>query len=950
MHVSRLGHSPCTLALFVRAVCFALLLGSPLFSPVSSAGPLAVHTPPPPTLRLPTSARPTGYQLHLQLQPGADQFSGTIEIALHVNQPLALLWLNAAPEVQIDRAEFFSNDPAHSRIAVLGQERSGRDFLGLRPAATLTVGAWTLRMQYHARLLKNEGVGLFTEHDNGDDYIFTDLEALDARRAFPCFDEPEYKVPLQLTLDVPAAHTAAANAPIAREEPLPGRPEKKRVTFAKTPPLPTYLWAIAVGPFGVVPAGKGGKKGVPLRILTLRGREAEGRYAAQVTAPLIDLLERYTGVPFPYDKLDQVAVPNQSHAMENPGLITYGLRTIQIRPDEETVAARRRFAQVCAHELAHHWTGDLVTLRFWDDLWLNESFASFLDSKITEQFQPSWEEPLERVASRATAMDNDSLLSARRIRQPIHSNDDIVNAFDPITYAKGKAVLGMLEDWLGPAVFQRGLTRYLTTHAHGTAVADDFLRALTAEAQSAGKAREASLVSHVAASFLDQPGVPLVSLSLACQAGPPRLRWSQQRYLPLSPPGTDSAADAALHYRVPLCFAVDNQPTRCEVISGDRGEITLPGRCPQSVLADPASRGYYRVLYDAALFDPLVARAFPRAGSTADRELAQPLALSPIARLGFLRNVDAGLRRGDIPLARVLPLLPAMAADPSRHIVGISTSLATMLRDYVTPSERPVWQAEVHGLYAQRLQSMGLRMQPQDDDNTRLLRSSILPLALGDAGRTPTVATLQGQAEALLTEWLVDRRALDAETAHALALSAPQQAGQGLWQKILDAVRREPDRVRRSVLFSALGSFRDPALAASSMALLLDPAFSIRETLPLLLRLASFPETREAANAFVQTHFDALVARLPRDGGAGLARVFSGFCDSEKASAAARFFDGRSTKYVGGPRILRQSSERAQKCDALRRRYAPELQALLRPAARPPAPPSAATRHSRQSE
>jgi alanyl aminopeptidase len=539
-------------------------------------------------------------------------------------------------------------------------------------------------------------------------------------------------------------------------------------------------------------------------------------------------------------------------------------------------------------------------------------------------------------------MDSDSLLSARQIRQPITSNDDIVNAFDPITYAKGKAVLGMLEDWLGPAVFQRGLTRYLKTHAHGTAVADDFLRALTQEAEAAGKVHEAKRVAAVASSFLDQPGVPLVQLSLSCKDGPPRLRWSQGRYLPLMPAGADTAAEAARRYRLPLCFAVDREPVRCELLDGDRGEITLPA-CPQSVLADPQSRGYYRVQYDGALLDALVARAFPTPAAAAG-EVRKSEPLSPVARLGFLRNLEAGLRRGDLPLARLLPLLPAMAADPSRHVVGLSAGLVTQLRDLVGPGQTAAWQAQVHDLYASRLRGLGLRTGPGDDDNTRILRSTILPWVLGDAGRTREVAALQAEGESLLSGWLRDRRALDAETAHALALAVPQQAGAGLWQAIAQAAKGDPDRVRRSVLFSALGSFRDPALAERSLALTLDPTLGLRETLPIVYRLAGFPETRDAAYAFVQKNLDPLVARLPRDGGAGLSRVLAGFCDGPKAAAAERFFAGRTTQYTGGPRILRQSSERAQRCAALRQVYAPQLESLLAT----PQGPSPATPQRRQ--
>jgi alanyl aminopeptidase len=923
---------PSRLAALLHGTCLLLL---PSLTPAQPPAKPAPPASPAPTLRLPAGARPTGYQIHLRLLPGADQFSGTVEIALAVTAPLPVLWLNAAPEVVIDRAEFVPAKPGGARLFVPGQERAGRDFVALRPSATLQPGEWRLRMDYHAKLLKNEGVGLFTERDGGDDYIFSDLEAIDARRAFPCFDEPEYKVPLRLSVDVPAAHLATANAPVESETPLADNPGHKRVVFRATPPLPTYLWALAVGPFGVVPAGKGGSRGVPLRILTLRGREAEGRYAAQVTAPLLDLLERYTGVPFPYDKLDQIAVPNQSHAMENPGLITYGLRLLQMRPEEETVGARRRFAQVCAHELAHHWTGDLVTLKFWDDLWLNESFASFLDSKITEQFQPGWEEPLERVGSRAGAMDSDSLHSARRIRQPITSNDDIVNAFDPITYAKGKAVLGMLEDWLTPPVFQRGLTRYLRTHAHGTAVAADFLSALRTEAEAAGKRAEALALPGVAASFLDQPGVPLVSLRLQCQAGSARLAYTQERYFPLAAAGAAKDPGAALRYRVPLCFSVDGGEPRCELLESDRGEIALGETCPRTLLPDPKSSGYYRLRYEGTLFDDLLRRAFP--GQPTSREIALAPPLPPLARLGFLRNIEAGLRRGDVALSQVLPLLPALASDPSRHVVSLGLGTAATLRDYVSEGKRPAYASQVVAPFAERLRRLGLRTGAGDDDNTRILRAQLLSLSLGDAEKSPATAALQTQAEALLSTWLSDRNALDAETAHALALSTPQRAGEPLWQAMLATTRRETDRGRRGLLFTALGQFRDPVLAEKSLALLLSPDFAIRETLPILYRLASFPETRGLTYAFVQKNFDALVARLPRDGGAGLSRVIAGFCDADLAASAEQFFTGRSTQYTGGPRILRQSTERARQCAALRAVYGPQLDTALRaPATAPP--------------
>lgn len=889
----------------------------------AASPPSAALTPP--TLRLPTSVRPVDYTIKLQLIPSADSFRGEMDIALELEKPEEVLWLNGSSDLKIEAASI--SQPARPALSPIAISQGGRDFIGFRFAAPLSAGSARLHLRYTGRLPHHEGVGLFSEHDGNDDYIFTDFEPSDARRAFPCFDEPGYKVPVRFILDVPAKHLAVSNAPIESEQPLAGG--LKRVVFRRSLPMPSYLWAIGVGPFGVVDAGRGGSRKVPLRILTLRGREAAGRYAAQVTAPIIDLLERYTGVPFPYEKLDEITVPNQGGAMENPGLITYGQKLIELGADNDTVAARRRLAKVIAHELAHHYTGDLVTLRYWDDTWLNESFASFLASKVIEQFKPEWNERLDRLMRRQEAMDADSLLSARRIRQPIQSRDDIANAFDSITYAKGQSVLTMLEGRFGAPLFARGLTRYLTAHAHENAVAQDFIAALSAEAQAAGQTAQAAELPKILASFLDEPGVPLVSLSLVCDAAGPRLRYRQARYLPI---GTQPAAKDATVYALPLSIDTDRGARLTVLLDKAAGELPLAGGCPKWVHADPEGIAYAYIRYEGELLPALVAHVFATPAAQSKRLGSDPMTETMAQELALLFDMAALFRSGDVAADRLLATVAQAAKVPGRFLVSSGGHIVHRLSELAPPASRPHLAGFVRKTFLPRLLPLGLRNRPSDDDEARLLRQSLLPLVLGEGGSSPLdgqLAALQSEAERLLTAWLADPNALDAESAHTLALAAPQRAGGALFQSLYKAARGAKDRNLRTLLLDALGSFREPAMVRASLDLVLSGEFEVREAMRLIQGAAAHPESHPIAYAFVQKHFDELVAKLPREAGSALPRIAAGFCDEAARADAEAFFSGRSTKYIGGPRVLKQTLERITQCSELRKAQGEKLAAFL---------------------
>jgi alanyl aminopeptidase len=343
---------------------------------------------------------------------------------------------------------------------------------------------------------------------------------------FPCFDEPSYKVPWQITLTFPKGLKAVSNTRVASDREMG---EMSQTAFERTKPLPSYLVAFAVGPFEEVPTQPIGQNKVPGRLIVPRGRSAEAAYAASVTPQLITLLENYFGRPYPYGKLDQIAVPVTTAwgAMENAGLIAYGDFLLS-PPQQDTELRRRGRAATMEHEMAHQWFGDLVTITWWNDIWLNESFASWIESKLLNEWKPEWN--LKADAARSISVfQADSLTTARRIRQPIETPGDIGNAFDGITCGKGEAIIGMFENYVGPSAFQRAVQLYLSRHEWGNATASDLLHAID---EISPQSRAGAAFS----TFLNQVGFPLVTVKEECgtdlAAAHPALKLSQTRFLP----------------------------------------------------------------------------------------------------------------------------------------------------------------------------------------------------------------------------------------------------------------------------------------------------------------------------------------------------------------------------------------------------------------------------------
>jgi alanyl aminopeptidase len=849
---------------------------------------LALPAPAPPSgLRLGSGVRPLRAAVDLRIVPSAERFSGTVDIDLELREATSTVWLNGTGlEVSAARLEFDRRSRA-ARV-VLGEDRLGFSF-----DHAVGPGKARLHVEYHGSLSATETEGLFRRREGDEWYAFSQFEATDARRAFPCFDEPSFKIPWRLTLHVRGGDVAVSNMPVVGT--VSEKEGLKRVDFAETPPLPSYLLALAVGPFDIVDAGVAGRKRTPIRIFTPRGRTGEAAWAAEATPRLLERLEEYFDLPYPFDKLDQLAVPVTVAfgAMENAGLVTYAEGWLLRKPEEGSAAFRRLFADVCAHELAHQWFGDLVTLAWWDDVWLNESLASWMGSKVIEGWKPQWAARAARVVSRGEAMQQDRLAGARRIRQPIVSKHDIVDAFDSITYVKGEAVVRMFESWLGEDVFRKGVQRYLGRHAWGNATAADFLAALSAKA-----GRD---VAPAFSTFLDQPGIPLVSVELVCApGGAPLLRLRQEPYRPLGSHGVSRPT-----WQVPVCSrpGPDGKAARaCTLLAEATGDLSLGGTaCPDLVVANEGEVGYYLTRYPRELLRPLLA--------TGAR------GLTPAERVGLLGSVEALTLSGALPAGETLSLLPAAARDPDRYVVetaiAVARSVGAPLRG---ESSRPLFARFLRDTFGERAHGLGWKTAPGDDEDTQFLRRSLLSVAAVEGEDEG----LGAEAVALARRWLAEPTAVDRDLVGVVLHAAARRGDPPLFEQFRAAALGSPDRERRRELLHALGAFRDPPLLDSALSLTLGEGLDPRESINIVWSAAQGTETGAAAYAFVKAHFEALTARLPRDLSALLPQAGASLCTAAEAADLESFFRPRAGDFPGGPRVLDGVVEQVQLCDAFR--------------------------------
>jgi alanyl aminopeptidase len=852
------------------------------------AAPVPAGDPTPPQLRLPSTVRPIRNVVDLTIDPATEVFSGSIAIDVDVTAPLDVLWLNQL-ELEIDDAKI--DDIALRPVL-------SNHYAGLVPAKKIAAGKHTVRIKYRGKMTKNDGDGIYTAQESGDWYAFTQFEATDARRAFPCFDEPSFKVPWQLTIRAPKDLVTLSNTP-AESEKVEGA--LKVTKFAETPPLPSYLVAFAVGPFEFVDAGKT-RSGVPMRIVVPHGRAADAAYPAEVTKEIVAGLEDYFGTPYPFKKLDQVAVSVfNAGAMENPGLITYRQAYILTKPEEMTLAKRQAYAVTAAHEIGHQWFGDLVTLAWWDDVWLNEAFATWIEAKIIDQWKPEWDVPVISVAATSRVMGADSLDSARKIRQPIEQQGDIESGFDGITYQKGRAVLTMLERYIGPDVFQKGVRAYLAKHAWKTATYDDFVGAMTA---AAGKD-----MKPIFDSFVLQSGLPKVAFTLSCE-GAPKLALAQERYKP-----TGSKIDPKRTWQIPVCVrwgAGEATGRDCTLLTQPTGELALSAtKCPDWVMPNEAGLGYYRMNPQGTLLDALLAHA--------DSALTLP------ERVALVNDINALVTAGDVKNAVALALVDKLAKDKSRHIVDASIDVVAGIDEMVPAKLRPNYERLIKRLYQARAVELGWQSKKGEGDETKQLRPTLLALV---AGKGHDKALIE-EAKALALKWLDDHSAVEPEIAPVALDIAAHNGDAKLFDRVHELAKKTNDRTERGQLLAMLGSFDDPKLVARALAISITDEFELREGLNLLRGGFENPSTREASYKFMVDNYDKINAKLPELYRPYMAMTFVPLCDEKRKAEVEKFWKPRIEKLDGGPLAMKQAMEAMLLCSAAKQAQTPGVVAFL---------------------
>ncbi len=880
--------------LMVLAVLMTQALAAP--APVAkpgraTAGAAAVPALAEPAFRLSQDVLPRAYRLALEIDPERPQFSGEIEIDVELTRPTQRIRLHAR-ELRVSAA--WGESGARrlaAKISVLGKSQ-----IELRWAAPLPAGRNQLKLAFDGRLSDQDSVGLFRQKVDGRWYAFSDFQPDNARRMAPMFDEPGFKVPWTLSLTVPQALLAVSNTPVAAEEPVP--PGRKHLRFATTAPLPSYLLALGVGPFEIVEAGAVGQ--TPLRILTPQGQAGQAAYAAQWSAPVLSALEAWFGSPHPFAKLDQLAVPLTTSwgAMENPGLVTWSARALLWGQADATPERQRGFIATAAHELAHQWFGNLVTPAWWDDIWLNESFASWLGDRITAELRPDWHYETEFQRARSQAMAADVLSGARQVEQAVANDEQLAGILDSISYSKGQALLAMAEAWAGPAAFQRAVRGHIERHAWGNARSDDFFAAL-AQADPA--------LAEVLRSFTRQTGVPLLRVALRCESGKAWLEVAQSRLSLLGAPG----APVPALWQLPIQVRSPAGLTRA-LLDGPEARIALPDRatdaatdapCPAWVQANVGGAGYYRVAYAPGMAAAL---------------LAQPDLPAPELLAG-LDDALALNRAGELAMPELLAMVRTLLRHPHADVALAAVAALQSLRPALSDSDVDTTNAYAQGWQAaagERARSLGWLARPDDDDDARRLRAELVP-AMAEHGLDPS---LRAQADALARAWLADRDApMPAATRGGILKLAALGGDAGLFEQMQQALATRQSRNERRALLRALGHFRDPGLAERARLLLLDARFDPRElAYPLMSAQADHGASRAGLLAFVARHHAALVKRMAGDAPAWLPSYFAGGCSGQEAAALSAALGPQARRFAGGQANLAKALEQITLCSAWR--------------------------------
>ena len=781
--------------LVTAAITLALCAATSHASAQAQAGPSRAATPPmgQVTTQLPRNVRPTNYDIEVVPHAEKMAFDGKVRINIDVLEPTDRIVLNAVDmsfaNVRLGRANGKDLKPSTSIDAAAQTATFAFD----RP---LPVGSYLLSMDYTGRI-GTQANGLFAldyaTPEGKKRALYTQFENSDARKFVPSWDEPNYKATFNLVATVPASQMAVSNMPVAQNNDLPGG--LRMVRFQTSPKMSTYLLFFGLGEFERATLMADG--GTEVGVITPKGKVDQAKLGLEASRATLKEYNEYFGVPYPLPKLDNIAAPGRSQffsAMENWGAIFTFENTLLLDPSIATVGDQQRIFGVAAHEIAHQWFGDLVTMQWWDDLWLNEGFASWMADRTTDKLHPEWDpDRVGAVYTSRGAMGRDAIATTHPVVQHVATVEQASQAFDGITYGKGSAVINMLEDYIGADAWRDGVRNYMKKHAYSNTATDD----LWAQMEKVAPGKQFVEVAH---DFTLQPGVPLIKVDARCDAGKTMVSLQQGEYT------VDRPGKQPLRWRVPVAVqAVGGKPVK--VLVDGSASVELPG-CGTPVLVNAGQKGYYRVQYAPAQFKAL-------AGDFGK--------LPTVDQLGVMMDVSALSSVGLQPVADSLDLTLKVPLDASPDVwQNVAGTLGGMVGVYGDDDNKAAAPAKRYALsrLSPVFKALGWENRPNDSSTTRQLRAALIS-QLSGLGDKDVLAEARRRFAASAT----DPKALPADLRRTVLGVVAYNADAATWDKLHAMAKAETSSMIRDQYYGLLAAAKDKALAqrALDMALTDEP-------------------------------------------------------------------------------------------------------------------------------
>jgi len=860
--------------------------------------------------RLPEGVTPEHYALTFTPDLQKATFAGEETIDVQVQKATSAITLNAA-ELQFQEATVTQGEKTQTAQTSLSPEKEQAT---LTVAEALQPGPASIHIKFTG-ILNDKLRGFYLAHSKERNYATTQFESTDARRAFPSFDEPAFKAKFDISLVVDKGDTAISNGSISSDTPGPGE-GKHTLKFTTTPKMSTYLVAMAVGDFV---CNEGLADNIPIRVCGTPDKKPLGTAALRYASEILKFYNQYYGIPYPFGKLDIVGVPDfEAGAMENTAAIFYRESLLFIDDKNSSVDSHQAVFEVLAHEMAHQWFGDLVTMKWWDNIWLNEGFATWMALKPSQALHPEWNAVLDAVKETDKALTLDALVNTHSIRAKAETPEEINELFDPISYEKAAAVLRMIESYVSPEVFRRGVNVYLRKFSYSNATAEDFWTALTA---ASGRP-----VDKIMPTFVEQAGEPLVTVKASCVNPAPvkvPVKKSRRRRRVIKPePKTEvtvtqdrfwadpsTAPRKGQEWMTPLCVKTQDAKPFCQILS--QKEQTLPvAGCSQWVFVNGNATGYYRTQYDKADLEKLTAIV--------------TTGLTTAERMSLVNDEIALVQSGQEKMATLLDLVAALNQDAERSVVESYLPVLDYTNDYLlSGGEAGPFRAWVRSNFQPLMAKVGWTPSANETEDTHTLRSDLIHI-LGIVGEDPE--TIQ-QSTKLAEQYVKDPDSVDASIAKNVLIVAARYGNEALFEQYMAALGKMSSPEQYYNVGRALAAFRDPKIVQQVLELGISEKVRNQDAAALISTVLSNADDQKVAWDWVKTHWPDVEKKITMSSGPEIVNATSSFCTNEMRDDVQNFFGDH--KVPAAERTLKQSSENISACSKTRSRLQTELAAWL---------------------